>query len=385
KGLEININYDKSLKSYCPILNYVNNQECTYYEQVVASAFIALLTLFKKFDDDEDEDVLEDDKLAEYAILWLCYKIDQGTYKYSNLSAFYKKYIMDNEKNIKEENGANAYKSYKDIINNIICSKTIDISNMSKFYEGFELLSINEIDKLFSVETKGSETNINYDKSLNAYCPILNYVNNQECTYYEQVVASAFIALLTLFNNLDNDDEDVLENNKLAEYAILWLCYKIDQGTYKYSNLSAFYKKYIMDNEKNIKEENGANAYKSYKDIINNIICSKTIDISNMSKFYEGFELLCKMYYECNGSSKDCTACLEKAKEFSEHFEKLNRNSDITEDDPYYKVLCTLSNDYEKLKNKYDNAESSKFPSLPPIKPTKSSTRNTVEASVQLS
>ncbi|VTZ70670.1 CIR protein [Plasmodium chabaudi chabaudi] len=246
--------------------------------------------------------------------------------------------------------------------------------------------AIKSANELFNVEKDGSNTNINYNESLKAYCPIPKNLTKQECTNYEQIVSSAFIALLTLFRNFDDDgDEDVLEDDKLAEYAILWLCYKINQEKHKLNNLSAFYKKYIMDIEKDFMEENGANAYKSYKDIINNIICSKTIDISNMSKFYEGFELLCKMYYECNGSSKDCTACLEKAKEFSEHFEKLNRNSDITEDDPYYKVLCTLSNDYEKLKNKYDNAESSKFPSLPPIKPTKSSTRNTVEASGQLS
>ncbi|SCL89406.1 Plasmodium variant antigen protein Cir/Yir/Bir, putative, partial [Plasmodium chabaudi adami] len=243
--------------------------------------------------------------------------------------------------------------------------------------------AINSINDLFKVGKDGSYRFIEYNKILNFNCPILKNVGNKECNKYEEIISSAFIALLTLFKNDDDDDEeeDVLEDDKLAEYAILWLCYKIKQELHSFSNLNEFYKKHIMNTEKDFVEENGANAYKSYKDIINNIIGSKTIDISNMSKFYEAFELLCKMYYECNENSKDCTACLEKAKEFSEDFEKLNRNSDITEDDPYYKVLCTLSNDYEKLKNKYDNAESSKFPSLPPIKPTKSSTRNTVEDS----
>ncbi|SCL86469.1 CIR protein [Plasmodium chabaudi chabaudi] len=241
--------------------------------------------------------------------------------------------------------------------------------------------AIKSANELFNVEKDGSNTNINYDKSLKAYCPIPNHLNNQECVHYEQVVASAFIALLTLFKNDDDDEEDVLEDDKLAEYAILWLCYKINQETHKFSNLNKFYNKYIKGIEKHFSEENGAKAYNSYKDLINNKICSNTIDISNMSKFYEACELLCKMYYECNGSSKDCTACLEKAKEFSEHFEKLNRNSDITEDDPYYKVLFTLSDDYVNLKNKCDNGQSSNFPSLPKITPKKRSVQNFAQSS----
>ncbi|SCL86183.1 Plasmodium variant antigen protein Cir/Yir/Bir, putative, partial [Plasmodium chabaudi chabaudi] len=112
--------------------------------------------------------------------------------------------------------------------------------------------AIKSANDLFKVEKKGLETNIIYDDSLKAYCPIPKNLNNKECVHYEAIVSSAFIALLTLFKNGDDDDEeeDVLEDDKLAEYAILWLCYKIDQGTYKYSNLSAFYKKYIMDIEK---------------------------------------------------------------------------------------------------------------------------------------
>ncbi|SCL92811.1 Plasmodium variant antigen protein Cir/Yir/Bir, putative, partial [Plasmodium chabaudi adami] len=159
--------------------------------------------------------------------------------------------------------------------------------------------AINEIDKLFSVEKVGSGSFIKYDDLLKSYCPIPNNVNNKECTYYEQVVASAFIALLTLFKKFDDDeDEDVLEDDKLAEYAILWLCYKIDQETHEFSNLNEFYNKYIINNEKNIKEENGADAYNSYKDIINKQICLKAIDIKETSKIYEAFEILCKMYNE---------------------------------------------------------------------------------------
>ncbi|SCL87387.1 Plasmodium variant antigen protein Cir/Yir/Bir, putative, partial [Plasmodium chabaudi adami] len=87
--------------------------------------------------------------------------------------------------------------------------------------------AIKSINELFSVEKDGSNTNIKYNDLLKSYCPIPKNLDKKECTYYEQVVASAFIALLTLFKKFDDDedeDEDVLEDDKLAEYAILWLC-----------------------------------------------------------------------------------------------------------------------------------------------------------------
>ncbi|SCL89150.1 Plasmodium variant antigen protein Cir/Yir/Bir, putative, partial [Plasmodium chabaudi adami] len=245
--------------------------------------------------------------------------------------------------------------------------------------------AINEIDKLFNVEKDGSNININYDKSLNGYCPILKNVNNKECNKYEQVVVSAFIALLTLFNNLDNDDEDVLENNKLAEYAILWLCYKIDQGTYKYSNLSAFYKKYIMNTEKDFVEENGANAYNSYKDIINNKIGSKTINIKIISKFYEALQILCSIYNEDKEKNIDSTKCLQKASEFFEKYKELNEDPNVTKDSPYYQVWSILSTDYNNLTNECisKGVDSNDIPTLPDIKTTEIHIQDNGEFSTQ--
>ncbi|SCL86744.1 CIR protein, partial [Plasmodium chabaudi chabaudi] len=242
--------------------------------------------------------------------------------------------------------------------------------------------AIKSANELFEVEKNDSGSFIKYNDLLKSYCPIPNNVNNKECTYYEQVVASAFIALLTLFNNLDNDDDDVLENNKLAEYAILWLCYKIDQGTYKYSNLSAFYKKYIMDIEKDFMEENGANAYKIYKDIINKQICLKTIDIKEASKIYEAFEILCKMYNELDDDTTNCTKCLNDANKFVSKYEGLNKDSNTTKDGYYYQVLRTLSNGYDNFKKKCDDDQSN-FPSLSTIEQIQLPATCSEELSVQ--
>ncbi|SCL88129.1 Plasmodium variant antigen protein Cir/Yir/Bir, putative [Plasmodium chabaudi adami] len=140
--------------------------------------------------------------------------------------------------------------------------------------------AINSVNELFNVERNGSTRFIEYDHTLNAYCPIDKNLGKNKCHSDYHIVSSAFIALLTLFKKFD-DDEDVLEDDKLAEYAILWLCYKINQEGHTFSNLNEFYNEYIKGIEKHFSEENGSEAYKSYKDIINNKIgnlpdCHKT-------------------------------------------------------------------------------------------------------------
>ncbi|SCL87177.1 Plasmodium variant antigen protein Cir/Yir/Bir, putative, partial [Plasmodium chabaudi chabaudi] len=245
--------------------------------------------------------------------------------------------------------------------------------------------AIKSANELFNVEKDGSNTNINYDKSLNAYCPIPKNLNNKECVHYEAIVSSAFIALLTLFKNGDDDDDDVLEDDKLAEYAILWLCYKINQEQHKFHNLNEFYKKYIIDTEKDFVEENGAEAYKSYKDIINNKICSKAINIKAMSKLYEALEILCKMYSELGDDAKNCTKCLDDANKFVSKYDDLNKDPNITKDRYYYQVWHTLSNGYDNFKKKCDN-DQSRFPPLPTIEqiqlPAKCSEEHSVQSTV---
>ncbi|SCL82372.1 Plasmodium variant antigen protein Cir/Yir/Bir, putative [Plasmodium chabaudi chabaudi] len=247
--------------------------------------------------------------------------------------------------------------------------------------------AINSINALFKVEKKGLEIDINYNESLKAYCPIPNHLTKQECTNYEQVVASAFIALLTLFKNDDDDDdeEDVLEDDKLAEYAILWLCYKINQEAHNFSNLNKFYNKYIKGIEKNIKEENGANAYNSYKDIINKQICLKAIDIKETSKIYEALEILCNMYNELDDNTTNCTKCLGYAKKFVSKYDDLNKDPNITKDRYYYQVWHTLSNGYDNFKKKRGNDQSSfpSFPSLPSIDQIEFPAKCSEELSVQ--
>ncbi|SCL90759.1 Plasmodium variant antigen protein Cir/Yir/Bir, putative, partial [Plasmodium chabaudi adami] len=161
----------------------------------------------------DDEDALENDKLAEYAILWLSYKLNQNKQnKITNTKDFYDKHIKGND---------------KEYINDII----------------------------------GVEA-------------------------YKKIVSSAFIALLILFKS---DDEDALENDKLAEYAILWLSYKLNQNKQnKITNTKDFYDKHIKGNDKEyINDIIGVEAYKSYEDIINKKQNLINMDIKIMSKLYD--------------------------------------------------------------------------------------------------
>ncbi|SCL96049.1 Plasmodium variant antigen protein Cir/Yir/Bir, putative [Plasmodium chabaudi adami] len=244
--------------------------------------------------------------------------------------------------------------------------------------------AINSINALFKVEKKGSEIDINYDNSLKAYCPIPNNLNNQECVHYEAIISSAFIALLALLKNVD-DDEDVLEDDKVAEYAILWLCYKINQRTHKYRNLNEFYMKYIKAIEKYFVEENGAKAYNSYKDLINKKPNLMNMNIKIISKFYEGLQILCSIYNEDKEKNIDCTKCPQKASEFVEKYKELNGDPNVTKDSPYYQVWSTLSTDYNNLKNECisKGVKSNDIPTLPDIKTTESPVQDSAEFSTQ--
>ncbi|KEG00570.1 hypothetical protein YYE_04754 [Plasmodium vinckei vinckei] len=245
--------------------------------------------------------------------------------------------------------------------------------------------AIESINELFKVEKDGNSSFIKYDATFDSYCPIPKYLDKQECSNYEHIVSSGFIALLTLFK--DVDDEKYIESDILAEYAILWLIYKLNQKEKnKWTDLNEFYKTYIMNNEKNINETTGSEAYKIYKDIINNKICSNTINIEEASKLYEAFEILCKMYNELDNDAKNCTKCLEDAKKFFSKYNDLNKDSKIPKDCYYYQVWQTLSTGYDTFKKKCNN-EQSIFSSLPTIEkiqlPENCSEEHSVQSIVQ--
>ncbi|CDS44366.1 PIR protein [Plasmodium yoelii] len=206
---------------------------------------------------------------------------------------------------------------------------------------------INGIDNYFvdDPNTPGEHTS---GSLLSFNCP------NNNCDSYDKKISSTFIELLKYFEYID--DEDNLESDQLAEYAILWLSYRLNQkkgsGTTK---LYDFYTNNIKTNSQYEDISTDSNS-KIKKDVIENKIKSMNIDIKDISNFYDAFKSLFNMYSEFDPEKNtECKTCLENVGELFEKYEKLKNALDINKGSSYYELLSSLSNDYKKFKEKYNN------------------------------
>ncbi|SCL81778.1 CIR protein [Plasmodium chabaudi chabaudi] len=233
---------------------------------------------------------------------------------------------------------------------------------------------INMVDKLIKSNAAGTEGKIENHNRLNANCP------NKNCDTDAHKLSSAFILLLKYFEVADD-----LKDDKCAEYAILWLSYKIQQyWNIETTTLKNFITEHIETNtnyNEKIKQGKGNKNYKEFIDIKQSLI---NMDVKIISKFHEALQILCNMYNEDNAKNIDCAKCSSKASEFVEKYKDLNNDPNVTKDSPYYQVWSTLSTDYNNLKKKCINDQSS-FPTLPEIKEAKKSIQGYAESSGQFS
>ncbi|CAD2085895.1 CIR protein PIR protein [Plasmodium vinckei lentum] len=193
-----------------------------------------------------------------------------------------------------------------------------------------------------------------------ACAPIQKYCHygntSGRCQNYLEMASSGVIHLLK------NLEKYGLEYDKLAEYAILWLRYKLNQKEPHYkTQLSEFYNNYIQTN-KHYNDKINNSGSMTYKDIIDTK--KDLMGIKEMTKFSYPFKILLLLYNKNNKKSGNC-AHLDDAKKFADEFEKLNKDSNNIGSSSYNKMLYRLSDDYGNLKKKCDN-----FPPLPKIKTT---------------
>ncbi|ETB56091.1 hypothetical protein YYC_05873 [Plasmodium yoelii 17X] len=177
-----------------------------------------------------------------------------------------------------------------------------------------------------------------------------------DCSTDDRKLSSFFIALLTLLN--DNNKNENLAGDKLVEYAILWLSYKLNQKKENETTiLDEFYTKDIETNScyRQKINDNSDSDNKISKDVIKNKIKSMDIDIKDISNFYDAFKSLCNMYNEIGADAYECNKCLENAGELFEKYEKLKNALDINKGSSYYQLLSSLSNDYKIFENKYSD------------------------------
>ncbi|KEG00959.1 hypothetical protein YYE_03992 [Plasmodium vinckei vinckei] len=206
-----------------------------------------------------------------------------------------------------------------------------------------EIVAINGY---FTENDNGQLTVNNAHKLIDDYCHSWCVSENGECHDYFQLASCSVFYLL---NNLKDKFDS--KYDKLAEYAILWLSYKLNQNK-KYSTieLNNFYTKRIEKNQYYKNKINGDHGL-TYKEIID-----KKKDLMNtneISKFNGPFSILCKLYNEIKKNNRDCTNLSQKANEFVQNFENLNQDSSIIGNNSYREILSNLFNDYDNFKNDY--------------------------------
>ncbi|CAD2086706.1 CIR protein PIR protein [Plasmodium vinckei brucechwatti] len=223
-----------------------------------------------------------------------------------------------------------------------------------------DIIKINNY--FFEKKLKDGGTVLIVNEPIHDYCHYENNSGSGKCDGYYQMASSGVIHLL---KNLKNNHK--LEDDKLAEYAILWLNYKLNifQKT-KGTKLNDFYTNYIETNNDYNKEINGNDGL-TYKDIINKKKDLMDMDIKEISHFNYPFSLLCYLYSMVYDAYTYCKFYSGFAKDLADSFIIRNKLPNNKEGSSYRKLLSTLSDDYNKLKDIYNRKKSCDFPSIPKI------------------
>ncbi|SCL87851.1 Plasmodium variant antigen protein Cir/Yir/Bir, putative, partial [Plasmodium chabaudi chabaudi] len=140
-----------------------------------------------------------------------------------------------------------------------------------------------------------------------------------------------------------------LDDDKLAEYAILWLSYKLKiKENNMIKKLSDFYNSYIERNDYYNKNINGGDGL-TYKAIIDKKKDLMDMNISEIFKLEAPFNILYYLYYKISDKHTDCEKNLNDAKKFVDKIKDLNNDSNNKENSPFSQILYTLSDDYNNL------------------------------------
>ncbi|ETB63535.1 hypothetical protein YYC_00012 [Plasmodium yoelii 17X] len=223
----------------------------------------------------------------------------------------------------------------------------------------------------FLPDELNTTTELDFHKNGN----IKNYCPNQNCNNdIDKINAGSLWLFEQLF--VKNKKSDI----NIVEYIIIWLSYMLSIKNIKeFKNVNEFYKKHIenkpyyincdnngTDCSKSLKEITG---YANYKEIIDKKKDLLNMDINNniISNLYKAFKLLCGMYSVFTEKTSNCKKCSENVNQFVEKYNKINEDSNNTDNSPYRKILSTLSADYNSLKDKCKGVKDSNFPTLQTI------------------
>ncbi|CDS44027.1 PIR protein [Plasmodium yoelii] len=183
--------------------------------------------------------------------------------------------------------------------------------------------------------------------TLKQHCP------DKECKTYNNIVNGGFLWLLDTFYDGKSVFSYYADGKiDIVVYIMMWLGYKLNHKlNTQFSNINEFYNTHMKNYYGYAKKIDYVDDYNSYNDLINKHNYVFNIPNEHMSKFYDAFKSLCKLYTECDNIESDYNSYLEKTQEFVKKYEQL-KDLDINKNESYGKLFSILSNDYDNLKNK---------------------------------
>ncbi|ETB60859.1 hypothetical protein YYC_02114 [Plasmodium yoelii 17X] len=183
--------------------------------------------------------------------------------------------------------------------------------------------------------------------TLKQHCP------DRECKTYNNIVNGGFLWLLDTFYDGKSVFSYYADGKiDIVVYIMMWLGYKLNHKlNTQFSNINEFYNTHMKNYYGYAKKIDYVDDYNSYNDLINKHNYVFNIPNEHMSKFYDAFKSLCKLYTECDNIESDYNSYLEKTQEFVKKYEQL-KDLDINKNESYGKLFSILSNDYDNLKNK---------------------------------
>ncbi|EAA22571.1 putative bir1 protein [Plasmodium yoelii yoelii] len=212
----------------------------------------------------------------------------------------------------------------------------------SRVCEQFDTLREN-----LSDESDGPGNYFSTSGMLTSYCP------DQKCANDSNQISGGCLWLLDRFYGGRSVFSHYADGKiDIVVYIIMWLGYKLNQKLKtEFPNINEFYEKNMKTYHGYKKNIDYVDGYSTYKDLINKYNYVFNIPNEDMSKFYDAFKSLCKLYTECDDSESDYNKYLEKTQEFVKKYEQL-KDLDITKNYPYSQLFSILSKDYDNLKNK---------------------------------
>ncbi|ETB56093.1 hypothetical protein YYC_05875 [Plasmodium yoelii 17X] len=218
------------------------------------------------------------------------------------------------------------------------------------------------------------------------------YCSNDSCDSNLEKINAVCLYLFNVFFGVSSSFKNNAKNNiDVVNYIIIWLCYMLSlKQENRINKLNDFYTNHIKTNTHYNNKIYAVSEYTCYNGIIDKKKDLLNMDINNniISNLYKAFKSLCEMYSTFNESTSNCKKCSDKANQFVEKYKELNEDSNNTDSSPYRKILSTLSNDYNKLKNECKDARDSNFPPLPEISTQQDTikiTEQTSDQTVQIS